>query len=493
MPLSNFLLFVISFPFLGSIILFFPYFHNFSKFISFIVALFTFILSVFFFLFFDSSTGNFQFLANISCFNFFNYFFNFGIDGISLFFILLTTFLVPLCFLFFWGSTVEGNQPSFNFNFYCSLFLFIEGCILVVFSTLDLFVFYIFFEAVLIPIFLIMGIYGSRDRKIRAGFLFFLYTLFGSLFMLFGILLIYLEVGSTDYLLLLERKFSFTKQCWLWFAFFCSFAIKVPVLPFHIWLPEAHVEAPTGGSVILAAILLKLGSYGFIRFSLPLFPLASFFFKPFIFFLGTLGVVYSSISALRQTDIKRVVAYSSVAHVNLTLVGLFSFNLISVEGSIFQILSHGFVSAGLFFIVGCLYSRFHSRLILYFSGLAQTIPFFIFIFIFFTMANIALPGTSSFIGEFLILAGLFQINPFVCFFCATSLISGGCYALWLFNRVAFGNFKLQYFSFCRDLLGFEVFTFLPLIFFTLILGLFPNVFFSLFHCSCSNLIKFIFL
>ena len=480
--------FLISVPLVGSLLLFFlPMPEKFIKKLGFFFSLFTFFISLLLLLFFDSSTSSFQFVEVFCLFSHLTYTVSFGVDGISLFFIILTTFLVPLCLLSAWGFDSSFNTVSFF-----GAFLLIEAFILVVFLSLDLLVFYIFFESTLIPIYLIIGSWGSRERKVRAGFLLFIYTLFGSLFMLVAIVFIFFESGSLDYGVLLETPFSFSRQKLIWFAFFVSFASKVPIVPVHIWLPEAHVEAPTAGSVILAGILLKLGSYGFFRFSLPLFPLGSLFFRPFVFLVATVGVLYTSITALRQVDIKRVVAYASVAHINITLLGLFSFNVPGLEGSLFQIISHGLVSGALFFCIGVLYDRHHSRLVKYYSGLAHTIPLFAVFFLFFTIANIALPGTSSFVGELLILIGLFSSNSSVCFISGISMVLGGGYSLWLFNRIFYGNSKTQYIIFSLDLNKREFITLFPLLFFVVFLGFCPNFFFDIAHFSCCNLIKQIF-
>jgi len=357
----------------------------------------------------------------------------------------------------------------------------------VVFTVLDLIVFYIFFESVLIPMFLIIGIWGSRERRVRAAYFFFLYTLLGSVLMLLALLLIYFQMGTTDYEVLLSNPLEEKKQYLLWLAFFASFAVKVPMIPVHIWLPEAHVEAPTAGSVILAGILLKLGTYGLIRFSLPLFPVASIYFTPLVYAMAIVAVIYTSLTAIRQSDMKRIIAYASVAHMNLTLVGLFSLTAAGVEGSILQMLSHGLVSGALFLCVGVLYDRHHSRMVKYYSGMAHTMPLYVTIFLFFTMANIALPGTSSFVGEFMILLGTFQTNTFAAFFSATGMVLGGAYSLWLFNRVAYGNLKSQYIGFSKDLSRREFMTFLPLVVLTLIMGIYPEIFLDPLHVSCANL------
>jgi proton-translocating NADH-quinone oxidoreductase chain M len=437
-----------------------------------------FVFSLLLWLGFDQSTPKFQYVVNWLWLPVANINLVLGIDGISLFFVILTTLIFPLCLLASW-SFDKGDIKTYLISF-----LSMELVLLLVFTNLDLLFFYIFFEAVLIPMFLVIGIYGSRQRKIRAAYMFFLYTLFGSLFMLIGIIYIYLFAGSTNYESLSGVSFSNYDQKWLWLAFFASFAAKVPMLPVHIWLPEAHVEAPTAGSVILAGILLKLGSYGFLRFSLGLFPEASVYFTPFIFSLSLLGVVYTSLTAIRQTDLKRLIAYTSVAHMNLVMIGLFTGTVIGVEAAILQSLSHGFVSSALFLIIGVLYDRWHSRVIKYYGGLTHTMPIFIIIFLFFTMANLGLPGTSSFIGEFLLLVSAFEANTTACFFAASSMILGGGYSLWLFNRIAYGNVKLVGF----DISLREFILFLPLILGTLFMGIYPNVFFSVMHAAVSNLV-----
>ena len=337
--------------------------------------------------------------------------------------------------------------------------------------------------------FLVIGIWGSRERKVLASYYFFLYTLLGSVLMLLSITYIYYQTGTTDYEMILAFKFSFVEQKFLWMSFFLAFAAKVPMMPVHLWLPEAHVEAPTAGSIILAGVLLKLGTYGFIRFSLPFFPEASFFFTPLVYTLSVMGVIYASFTAMRQTDIKRVIAYTSVAHMNVVMLGIFSFNVIGVEGAILQSLSHGCVASALFAIIGVIYERYGTRLIKYYGGLASTMPLYSSVFLFFTMANIGFPGTSNFIGEFLILVGSFKVNSSVTFFGATGMILGGCYALWLLNRTIFGNLRTQYINQTIDLNKREVAIFFPLIAYTLLLGLTPNTCLSTIHMSVNNIIE----
>jgi len=443
----------------------------------------TFVASLFLWVFFNKSIGTFQFVEKLFWIPLLNINFPIGVDGISLFFILLTTLLIPLCLLASW-DTIKTDLKK-----YLICFLIMEFFLIGVFCVLDLLLFYIFFESVLIPMFLIIGIWGSRERKIRAGYFFFLYTLLGSVLMLLSILYIYYQVGTTDYEVLLTFSFSTFEQKIMWFAFFASFATKVPMVPVHLWLPEAHVEAPTAGSVILAGVLLKLGTYGFIRFSFPLFPEACFYFAPFVYAMSVVGIVYTSFTAIRQSDFKRIIAYTSVAHMNLVMVGLFSFNVIGLEGAILQSLSHGFVASALFLIIGVVYDRHHTRMVKYYGGLVHTMPLYVLIFLFFTMANIGLPGTGSFVGEFLILTGSFKDNTTVTFLGATGMIIGGCYSLWLFNRIAYGNLKTQYFNQFLDINKREFLIFLPLIIGTLVMGLYPNVFLNSIHFSVNMLVE----
>ena len=399
---------------------------------------------------------------------------------------MLTTLLIPICILISW------NSINYKLKEYLISFLILEFLLIGVFCILDLLLFYIFFESVLIPMFLIIGVWGSRDRKILAAYYFFLYTLLGSVLMLLSILYIYYQVGTTDYEVLLTFSFSESEQKILWLTFFISFAAKVPMVPVHLWLPEAHVEAPTAGSVILAGVLLKLGTYGFIRFTIPLLPQASFYFTPLVYTISVIGIIYTSFTAIRQSDFKRIIAYTSIAHMNLVMLGIFSFNVIGLEGALFQSLSHGFVASALFLIIGVVYERYHTRLVKYYGGLAVVMPLYITIFLFFTLANISFPGTSSFAGEFLILVGSFKSNTSVTFLGATGVIIGGCYSLWLFNRIAFGNLKTQYTKKFIDINKREFLAFLPLIIGTLITGILPDIFLTTMHTSVNNLIEFIY-
>jgi proton-translocating NADH-quinone oxidoreductase chain M len=412
--------------------------------------------------------------------------FTLGIDGISIFFLLLTTLLIPLCIFTSWNS-VNKNIKEFLIAF-----LVLDFFLIGTFCVLDLLLFYIFFESVLIPMFLIVGVWGSRDRKILAAYYFFLYTLLGSVLMLLSILYIYYHVGTTDYEVLLTFVFSQTEQKFLWFTFFLAFASKVPMIPVHLWLPEAHVEAPTAGSVILAGILLKLGTYGFIRFSLPLFPQASFFFTPLVYTIAAMGIIYTSFTAIRQTDFKRIIAYTSIAHMNLVILGIFSFNTVGIEGAILQSLSHGFVASALFLVIGVVYDRYRTRIIQYYGGLASIMPLYVSVFLFFTLANISFPGTSSFVGEFFILVGSFKVNTSITFLGATGVIIGGAYSLWLFNRIAYGNLKTQYTTIFLDLSPRELLIFLPLILGTIVVGVYPNLFLTSIHMSVNTLIELLY-
>lgn len=435
---------------------------------------------------FNKSTGFFQFIGQFSWFPILNLNFSLGVDGISLFFLFLTTLLIPLCLLISW------NSVSYNLKEFLISFLVLDFLLIGVFCVLDLLFFYIFFETVLIPMYLIVGVWGSRERKILAAYYFFLYTLLGSVVMLISIIYILEQIGTTDYETLLTFSFSELEQKFLWFSFFLSFASKVPMVPVHLWLPEAHVEAPTAGSVILAGVLLKLGTYGFIRFSLPLFPQASFFFTPLVYTISAVGIIYTSFTAIRQTDFKRIIAYTSIAHMNLVMLGIFSFNSIGLEGAIFQSLSHGFVASALFIIISIVYDRYKTRLVQYYGGLASVMPIYIIIFLVFTMANIGLPGTSSFVGEFLILTGSFKVNTSITFLGATSMIIGGGYSLWLFNRIAYSNLKIQYTSKFLDLNLRECLVFLPLLLGTLITGIYPDIFLTSIHMSVNNLVELLY-
>lgn len=437
------------------------------------------IISTFIIIEFDFNSYYFQEIVNYDLGTFLNLNYSFGLDGISIYFFYLSSFLIFSCMIFIWN---EKMYKEYSVNL-----LLIELFLLIIFSTLDLFLFYIFFEAILIPMYLIIGIWGSRERKVRAAYMFFFYTLCGSILMLVGILYIYSVTGTLSIEYLLHSNFSNFEQKFLWIAFFLSFASKIPMFPFHIWLPEAHVEAPTVGSVILAGVLLKLGVYGFLRWSLTLFPEASLFFSPVVYLLSIVGVLYASMSAIRQTDMKRIIAYSSVAHMNLVTLGIFSFNILGIEGAILQSISHGFVSGGMFFLIGIVYSRYHSRFLNYYGGLTHVMPLFSILFLIFTLANIALPGTSSFVGEFLLLNGIYKISFVCCIVSALGVILCGAYSLWLYNRIMFGNLKIDYTLKFKDLSFIEFTVMLPLTILVLFMGIYPSFIGDLIHLSSSGL------
>nr|YP_010199777.1 NADH dehydrogenase subunit 4 [Gracilaria multipartita]UAD89735.1 NADH dehydrogenase subunit 4 [Gracilaria multipartita] len=443
----------------------------------------TFLLSLILWIQFDNTTALFQFGSTYNWAPSLNLYYTIGIDGISLFFILLTTLLTIFCILVSWGSVQNLIKE------YLICFLLLEFFLIQVFCVLDLLWFYIFFESVLIPMFLIVGIWGSRERKVRAAYQLFLYTLIGSLLMLLALLTIYFEVGTTDLQILWYYNFTELKQIIFWLAFFSSFAVKIPMVPFHIWLPEAHAEAPTAGSVILAGVLLKMGGYGFLRFSIPMFPEASIYFTPLIFTLSIIAILYASLTTLRQVDLKKIIAYSSVSHMGFVTIGIFSLNLQGIEGSILLMLSHGLVSSALFLCVGVLYDRYKTRILKYYGGLMQVMPIFGIFFLFFTFANLGFPGTSSFIGELLVLIGIFQINRILTFFAAVGMVLGAAYSIWLFNRINFGGLKTQYLTFFQDVSRREFWILLPLTFLVLWLGIYPISFLGELHFSVLGLIE----
>jgi NADH-quinone oxidoreductase subunit M len=389
-----------------------------------------------------------------------------GVDGISTPFVILTAFLMPFCILASWRSITHRVKE------YMIAFLVLETLMIGVFCALDLVLFYLLFEAGLIPMFLIIGIWGGK-RRVYASFKFFLYTLLGSLLMLVGILAMYGTAGTTDIQALLQYKFTEQMQFWLWLGFFASFAVKMPMWPVHTWLPDAHVEAPTAGSVILAGILLKMGGYGFLRFSLPMFPLASEYFAPMVFALSVVAIIYTSLVALMQEDIKKLIAYSSVAHMGFVTMGIFAMNPQGVQGAVFQMVSHGIVSGALFLCVGVVYDRMHTREIKAFGGLVNVMPWFAFAFMVFTMANVGLPGTAGFVGEFLTLLGAFRSNSWVAFFATTGVILSAGYALWLYRRVVFGEMTKPDLRGIADLNRREIALLAPLVVLTILFGVWP--------------------
>lgn len=389
-----------------------------------------------------------------------------GVDGISILFVVLTGLLMPLCILASWESITNRVRE------YMLAFLILETLMIGVFTTLDLAMFYVFFEGGLIPMFLIIGIWGGKKR-IQASYKFFFYTFTGSVLMLLAIMAMYWHAGTLDISRLLKADFPPEMQTWLWLAFFASFAVKMPMWPFHRWLPEAHVEAPTAGSVILAAILLKMGGYGFLRFSLPMFPDASAYFANFVFFLSVAAIILTSLIALVQEDIKKLIAYSSVAHMGFVTMGIFTANVYGIEGAIFQMISHGFISGALFLCVGVIYDRLHTREIAAYGGLVERMPRYAVVFMIFTMANVGLPGTSGFVGEFLTLLAVFQVNTWVAFGAALGVILSAGYALWLYRRVMFGALDKESLKAMLDLSPREMIIIFPLLILTILFGFYP--------------------
>jgi len=412
--------------------------------LSLLFSIFQFIIILVFWIFIDYQ----NYYLNFEAFNFllyfkwlemFNFYFVIGIDNISLMFLVLTFLLTPLCILISW------NSIKYKYTSFITCLVFITFILFNIFCVLDLLFFYVFFESILIPMFILIGVWGSRQRKIHAVYQFFFYTLIGSLFMLLGLLVIYSNVQSTDVRVLYSTNFTFYRQLILWVSFFLAFCVKVPLFPFHIWLPEAHVEAPTVGSVILAGVLLKLGTYGLLRFVIPVFCDATYFFLPFVYTLCLIGIIYTCCSTIRQVDLKKVIAYASVSHMSFVILGLFSSNLQGVLGSVFLMLSHGIVSSGLFFCIGCIYDRYKTRILRYYSGLVSVMPLFSLCFFILILSNISFPGTSSFVGEFLILVGVFENNYFAALISTFSIILTAVYSIWLYNRVIFNVLKNTYF------------------------------------------------
>ena len=445
-------------------------------------TLFTFGLSLFLWFNFETGTPKFQFVEKYSWIESFNIFYHLGVDGISVLFVLLSTLLTPICVLASWDAVRERVKE------YMVAFLVLETLMIGMFCALDMVLFYVFFEGVLIPMFLIIGVWGGQ-RRVYAAFKFFLYTLTGSVLMLIAIIFIYLQTGVTDIPTLLKTSLPRDFQLWLWIAFFASFAVKIPMWPVHTWLPDAHVEAPTAGSVILAGVLLKMGGYGFLRFSLPMMPLASDFFTPLMFSLSVIAVIYTSLVALAQIDMKKLIAYSSVAHMGFVTLGIFALNFQGIQGAIYQMLSHGIVSAALFLCVGVVYDRMHTRLIDRYGGLVERMPIYAFTFMLFMLASVGLPGTGGFIGEFLVLVGLFKVNTTVAVLASLGVVLGAAYMLWLYRRVVFGSLTREDLKLITDMNIREVAIFAPLILLTLWMGIYPTPFLEIMDASVANLIN----
>jgi len=455
---------------------------NNAKYVAIFTSFVNFLLSIFLWLSFDTSTADFQFIENKQWVRgYFN--FKFGVDGISILFILLTTFITPLCIL----SVINSIKERIK-EFLIAL-LVMETLMIGVFCSLDLVIFYLFFEGGLIPMFLIIGIWGG-PRRVYSAFKFFLFTLLGSVLLLIAVISIYWITGTTDMTqLLLWNNIPKEYQYLLWLAFFSSFAVKLPMWPVHTWLPDAHVEAPTAGSVILAAILLKMAGYGFIRFSIGLFPVASDFFTPLIFLLSIIAIVYTSLIALMQEDMKKLIAYSSVAHMGFVTIGIFTLTKQGLEGSIIQMISHGLISAALFLCVGVVYDRVHSRLISSYGGLVHITPKYAVIFMIFTLAALGLPGTSGFVGEILILIGAFQKNILVAVLASLGVIFAAAYMLWLYKRVIFGKINNNELKKIYDLNKTEIFILSSLAFLTLFFGFYPEPLLRTVDISVSELIR----
>ena len=440
-----------------------------SRWIALWTSLITFALSIPLWTGFDTKSTDFQFVERADWMPSLHIAYHMGIDGISLFFVLLSTFLTPLCILASWES-VHARVKE-----YMLAFLILETMMVGMFCALDLLVFYIFFEAVLIPMFLIIGIWGGQ-RRVYAAFKFFLYTFLGSVLMLLAILAIYWQLGTTDIPTAMHATLPKALQNYLWLAFFASFAVKVPMWPVHTWLPDAHVEAPTAGSVILAGVLLKMGAYGFLRFSIPFFPDASAYFTPLVFALSVIAIIYTSLVALAQEDMKKLIAYSSVAHMGFVTIGIFTLNQQGLQGAVLTMISHGFVSGALFLCVGVVYDRLHTREIARYDGLAENMPKYAFVFMIFMMASVGLPGTSGFVGEFLVLNGAFEANSLVGFLATTGIILGAAYMLYLYRRVIFGKITKDDVRTMLDLSWREKLIFAPLLVLVFWMGIYPSSF-----------------
>jgi len=445
-------------------------------------TLITFLLSLFVWFGFDRGTADFQFVERVAWFPAFNINYHMGVDGISMMFVLLSTLLMPICILASWEAIKTRVKE------YMIAFLVLETMMVGMFCALDYVLFYVFFEGVLIPMFLIIGVWGGSARKIYAAFKFFLFTLTGSVLMLLALLAMYLQAGTTDIPTLLETEFAYSTQRWLWLALFASFAVKIPMWPVHTWLPDAHVEAPTAGSVILAGVLLKMGGYGFLRFSIPMLPEATAFFAPLIFALSIVAVIYTSLVALAQQDMKKLIAYSSIAHMGFVTVGMFTLTTQGVQGSMLQMLSHGIVSAALFLCVGVVYDRLHTREISRYGGLVANMPRYALVFMVFTLASVGLPGTSGFVGEFLVIMGAFQADTWVALLVATGVILGAAYMLLLYRRVIFGKLTKDDLKGLLDLNPREIAVFAPLVALVLWMGIYPASFINVMDASVDKLI-----
>ena len=440
----------------------------------------TFILSIVILFEFDGSRTDLQFYEQASWLGD-DIDYVMGVDGISVLFIILTTSLMPLCILASWESI------KIRVREYMVAFLILETLMIGVFCAQDLLIFYLFFEAGLIPMFLIIGIWGGA-RRVYASFKFFLYTLLGSVLMLLALIYMYWQVGTTNMTALANFQFSSSEQMWLWLAFFASFAVKMPMWPVHTWLPDAHVEAPTAGSVILAGVLLKMGGYGFLRFSLPMFPMATDMFTELVFVLSVVAIIYTSLVALAQEDMKKLIAYSSVAHMGFVTMGIFATTQQGIQGAIFQMLSHGWISGALFLCVGVIYDRMHTREIVAYGGLANRMPIYAAVFMLFTMANVGLPGTSGFVGEFLTIIGTFQVSTWTALLAATGVILSACYALTLYRKISFGELENEALQSITDMNSREIAVIAAPVAATIIFGVWPAPILDLVSASVEALI-----
>tara|TARA_B100000767_G_scaffold106119_1_gene101902 strand:- start:107 stop:1642 length:1536 start_codon:yes stop_codon:yes gene_type:complete len=445
------------------------------------VVCLNFIISIVMLANFDQSDPNFQFTENYFWINS-GISYHLGVDGISILLVILTTFLMPFCIL----ASFESIKVSLKE--YLIAFLILETLMIGVFCSLDLILFYLFFEGGLIPMFLIIGIWGG-ERRVYSTFKFFLFTLAGSVFMLLAIIAIYIEAGTTDIVYLLQYDIDPSLQYIFWLAFFASFAVKIPMWPVHTWLPDAHVEAPTAGSVILAGVLLKMAGYGFIRFSLGMFPVASSYFAPFIFTLSIIAIIYASLIALVQKDMKKLIAYSSVAHMGFVTLGIFTFTLQGIEGAMIQMISHGIVSAALFLCVGVVYDRIHTREIERYGGLVNRMPLYSFVFMIFIMGSIGLPGTSGFVGEFLVLLAIFSVNTYFAVFATTGVVLAAAYSLWLYRKVIFGSLIKEDLLEILDLSRREIIILFPLAFLTIFFGFYPQPLINIIEPATLHLIS----
>ncbi|SBV95808.1 NADH-quinone oxidoreductase subunit M [uncultured Alphaproteobacteria bacterium] len=441
----------------------------------------TFVMSLFLWFGFETGTADFQFVEQAEWLPGTGISYHVGVDGISVLFVLLSTFLMPVCVLAGWSAITSRVKE------YMIAFLVLETMMVGMFCALDFMLFYIFFEGVLVPMFILIGVWGG-PRRIYAAFKFFLYTLAGSMLMLVALLAMYFQAGTTDIPTLLRHAFAPEVQTWLFLAMFASFAVKVPMWPVHTWLPDAHVEAPTAGSVILAGVLLKMGAYGFLRFSVPMLPQASADFTPLIYGLSVVAVIYTSLVALVQEDMKKLIAYSSVAHMGFVTIGIFTMTAQGVTGALFQMLSHGVVAGALFLCVGVIYDRLHTREIARYGGLVHRMPKYAALFMLFMMASMGLPGTSGFVGELLVVLGAFQVNTWVATLMASGLILGACYMLFLYRRVVFGKVEKEDVKTMQDITGREFAMFAPLVIAVLWMGLYPAPFLDIMSASVDNLI-----